>query len=91
MFIVDDKVIVLVNICGIYVVLDKVNVVEFVLFELNVWNSYIYFGLNIVVEGIFIEIIINSIMVINDVIGFCVYVVNFDGILVDFDGKVFYV
>ena len=87
----DDKVIAPVNIRGIYVVLDKANAVESAPSELNAWNSYTYSGLNTVVEGTSTEITINSTTAINDVIGFRVYAVNFDGTLVDPDGKAFYV
>lgn len=58
---------------------------------MNAWNSYTYSGLNTVVEGTSTEITINSTTAINDVIGFRVYAVNFDGTLVDPDGKAFYV
>ncbi len=87
----DDKVTAPVNIRGIYVVLDKANAVESAPSELNAWNSYTYSGLNTVVEGTSTEITINSTTAINDVIGFRVYAVNFDGTLVDPDGKAFYV
>jgi hypothetical protein len=87
----DDKVTAPTNIRGMYVVLDKDNAVESAPSELNAWNSYTYSGLNTVVEGTSTEIIINSTTAINDVIGFRVYAVNFDGTLVDPDGKAFYV
>ena len=87
----DDKVTAPVNIRGIYVVLDKANAIESAPSELNAWNSYTYSGLNTVVEGTSTEITINSTTAINDVIGFRVYAVNFDGTLVDPDGKAFYV
>ena len=79
------------NIRAIYVVLDKANAVESAPSELNAWNSYTYTGLNTVVEGTSTEIIINSTTAINDVIGFRVFAVNYDGTLVDPDGKAFYV
>ena len=86
-----DKVTAPANIRGIYVVLDKDNAVESAPSELNAWNSYTYSGLNTVVEGTSTEVTINSTTAINDVIGFRVYAVNFDGTLVDPDGKAFYV
>ena len=86
-----DKITAPTNIRGMYVVLDKVNAVESAPSELNAWNSYTYSGLNTVVEGTSTEIIINSTSAINDIIGFRVYAVNFDGTLVDPDGKAFYV
>ena len=79
------------NIRAIYVVLDKQNAVESAPSELNAWNSYTYTGLNTVVEGTSTEITIDSEKAIDDIIGFRVYAVNFDGTLVDPDGKAFYV
>lgn len=76
---------------GLYIVLDKDNAIESAPSELNAWNSYSYTGLNTVVEGTEAEIIINSSTAINDIIGFRVYAVNYDGTLVDPDGKAFYV
>ena len=79
------------NVRAIYVTLDKANAVESAPSELNAWNSYSYTGLNTVVEGTSTEITINGDQTINDYIGFRVYAVNFDGTLVDPDGKAFYV
>ncbi len=79
------------NIRGFYVTLDKDNAIDSAPSELNAWNSYSYTGLNTVVEGTEAEIIINSSTAINDIIGFRVYAVNYDGTLVDPDGKAFYV
>lgn len=76
---------------GMYIVLDKDNAIDSAPSELNAWNSYSYTGLNTVVEGTEAEIIINSSTAINDIIGFRVYAVNYDGTLVDPDGKAFYV
>ena len=82
---------------GLYVTLDKDNAIESAPSELNAWKSYSYTGpnglntLNTVVEGTEAEIIINSTTAINDIIGFRVYAVNYDGTLVDPDGKAFYV
>lgn len=79
------------NIRALYVTLDKDNAIDSAPSELNAWNSYSYTGLNTVVEGTEAEIIINSSTAINDIIGFRVFAVNFDGTLVDPDGKAFYV
>ena len=79
------------NIRGLYVTLDKDNAIDSAPSELNAWNSYSYTGLGTVVEGTDTEIIINSSTAINDIIGFRVYAVNYDGTLVDPDGKAFYV
>ena len=79
------------NIRAIYVTLDKANAVESAPSELNAWNSYNYKGLNTVVEGTSTEITIDAATSINDIIGFRVYAVNYDGTLVDPDGKAFYV
>ena len=62
--------------------------------ELNAWEAvYTYDNLNKVVEGTSVDITINSKdnRAINDVIGFRVFAVNYDGTLVDPDGKAFYV
>jgi hypothetical protein len=87
----NDKVVAPTNIRAIYVVLDKQNAVESAPSELNAWNSYTYTGLNTVVEGTSTEITIDSKSAINDIIGFRVFAVNYDGTLVDPDGKAFYV
>lgn len=80
------------NIRGLYVTLDyKANAVESAPSEWNAWNSYSYTGLNTVVEGTTTQITINNATAINDIIGFRVFAVNFDGTLVDPDGKAFYV
>ena len=42
-------------------------------------------------EGTSTEITINGDNIIDDIIGFRVYAVNYDGTLVDPDGKAFYV
>ena len=87
----EDNVVAPTNIRAIYVVLDKQNAVESAPSELNAWNSYTYTGLNTVVEGTSTEITIDSKSAINDIIGFRVFAVNYDGTLVDPDGKAFYV
>jgi len=80
------------NIRALYVTLDyQANAVESAPSEWNAWNSYSYTGLNTVVEGTTTQITINNATAINDVIGFRVYAVNYDGTLVDPDGKAFYV
>ena len=79
------------NIRAFYVVLDKQNAVESTPSELNAWESYEYEGLGVVVEGPEATITIDSEKAINDIIGFRVYAVNYDGTLVDPDGKAFYV
>ena len=79
------------NIRAMYVTLDTQNAVESAPSELNAWNSYTYTNLDKVVEGTSIDITINKATAINDIIGFRVYAVNYDGTLVDPDGKAFYV
>lgn len=77
---------------AIYVTLDyEDNAIDSAPSEWNAWNSYSYTGLGKVVEGTKTEIIINSNSAINDYIGFRVFAVNYDGTLVDPDGKAFYV
>jgi len=87
----DSKVQVPANIRGMYVVLDKDYAYESSPSELNAWEGYTYTGLNTVVEGSSLQITINSDKAINDIIGFRVFAVNYDGTLVDPDGKAFYV
>ena len=87
----DTKVQTPANIRGMYVVLDKANAVESQPSELNAWEGYSYTGLNTVVEGTSLKITIDSDKAINDIIGFRVFAVNYDGTLVDPDGKAFYV
>ena len=83
------------NIRAMYVTLDKEeNAIESVPSEWNAWNSYVYTGLNTVVEGTEVTITINpgaGQTILNDFIGFRVFAVNYDGTLVDPDGKAFYV
>jgi hypothetical protein len=88
----DAKVTAPTNIRGMYVTLDyQANAIDSAPSEWNAWNSYSYTGLGTVVEGTSTEIIINSNQAISDYIGFRVFAVNFDGTLVDPDGKAFYV
>ncbi|MCD8310391.1 MAG: hypothetical protein LUB83_04160, partial [Prevotellaceae bacterium] len=80
------------NIKALYVTLDyEDNAVESAPSEWNAWNSYTYEGLNKVVEGNTITIKVTSAEADGDVIGFRVFAVNYDGTLVDPDGKAFYV
>ena len=77
---------------AIYVTLDKEFAVESTPSEWEAWNTaFSYSGLNQVVEGTSTQITINSANAVNDIIGFRVYAVNYDGTLVDPDGKAFYV
>ena len=77
---------------AIYVTLDnKANAVESAPSEWNAWNSYTYTGLNEVVEATSTTISVDKASAINDYIGFRVYAVNYDGTLVDPDGRAFYV
>ena len=87
----DTKVQTPANIRGMYVVLDKANAIESQPSEWNAWEGYSYTGLNTVVEGTSLKITIDSDKAINDIIGFRVFAVNYDGTLVDPDGKAFYV
>lgn len=86
-----DKVVAPTNIKGLYVTLDKDYAYQSAPSEINAWNSYSYAGLNTVVEGTSTTITVDSKSAINDVIGFRVFAVNYDGTLVDPDGKAFYV
>ena len=80
------------NIRAMYVTLDKKgNANQSGPSEWNAWNGYTYTGLNTVVEGTSTTITIDSEKAINDYIGFRVYAVNYNGTLVDPDGKAFYV
>lgn len=77
---------------AMYVTLDfESNAIDSAPSEWNAWNGYSYTGLNTVVEGTTASIIINNTSAINDIIGFRVFAVNYDGTLVDPDGKAFYV
>ena len=76
---------------GMYIVLDEQNACESASSEISAWRYYSYEGLNNAVEGTKINIKIDAPEAINDIIGFRVYAVNWDGTLVDPDGKAFYV
>ncbi|MCD8310738.1 MAG: apolipoprotein A1/A4/E family protein, partial [Prevotellaceae bacterium] len=80
------------DIRALYVTLDyEDNAVESLPSEWNAWDGYTYEGLNTVVEGNTATIKVTSAEADGDIIGFRVYAVNYDGTLVDPDGKAFYV
>ncbi len=75
-----------------YVTLDKAYAYESAPSEWNAWTSYTYEGLFETVKASEKHPIkITSDKANGDVIGFRVYAVNYDGTLVDPDGKAFYV
>jgi len=75
-----------------YVTLDTKFAVESIPSEINAWNAYQYEGLNTVHKfGEVAKLKINSASATGDIIGFRVYAVNWDGTLIDPDGKAFYV
>lgn len=77
---------------GFYVVLDEKCAVESAPSEINAWKSYNVKGLNTVVSGPSIDLTIpEGVNAEGDYIGFRVFAVNYDGSLVDPDGKAFYV
>ena len=76
---------------GMYVVLDTRNAIESEPSEINAWKGYDIKGINEVVAGTSTKITISGANTINDIIGFRVYAVNYDGTLVDPDGRAFYV
>ena len=60
--------------------------------EINAWKSYGVKGLNTVTSGSSLELTVpEGVNAEGDYIGFRVYAVNYDGSLVDPDGKAFYV
>ena len=80
------------NIRGFYVTLDEACAVESAPSEINAWESYNIKGLNTVTDGSSLELTIpEDVNADGDYIGFRVYAVNYDGSLVDPDGKAFYV
>jgi len=80
------------DIYAYYVTLDKDYAVESIPSEINAWNAYQYEGLNTVYKADEVaKIKINSASAAGDIIGFRVHAVNWDGTLVDPDGKSFYV
>ena len=75
-----------------YVSLDKTHAVESAPSEINAWESYKIQGLNQVVDKASkLNITIPAEAAKGDYIGFRVYAVNYDGTLVDPDGRAFYV
>ena len=79
------------NVRAFYVTLDAVNAVESAPSELVAWQSYNVQGLNQVVHGASQLALTIPAIAEGDYIGFRVYAVNYDGTLVDPDGKAFYV
>lgn len=80
------------NIRGFYVTLDGDCAVESAPSEINAWKSYGVKGLNTVTSESSLELTIpEDVNAEGDYIGFRVYAVNYDGSLVDPDGKAFYV
>ncbi|MBF6628531.1 MAG: cell surface protein, partial [Proteiniphilum sp.] len=75
-----------------YVVLDKDWALESAPSEWNAWSAYSYEGLNQVYAADEVaNLKVVSTSAVNDIVGFRVMVVNYDGTLVDPDGKSFYV
>jgi len=75
-----------------YVTLDKSHAVESAPSEINAWESYKIQGLNQVVDKASkLKITIPAEAAKGDYIGFRVHAVNYDGTLVDPDGRAFYV
>ena len=76
-----------------YVTLDENFAIESTPSELNAWKQYSYTGLNTVVKADeTLDITVKDLNnVKGDVIGFRLFAVNYDGTLVDPDGKAFYV
>ena len=80
------------NIRGFYITLDEDCAVESAPSEINAWKSYGVKGLNTVTSGSSLELTVpEGVNAEGDYIGFRVYAVNYDGSLVDPDGKAFYV
>ena len=79
---------------AIYVVLDQPNAVESIPSEWNAWLTYDYTGINEIVEGTSVDITVSGDELVSkrgDIIGFRVYAINWDGTLVDPDGRAFYI
>jgi len=75
-----------------YITIDKDWAVESSPSEINAWTSYNYEGLEKVYDADeTASLKITSSSANGDIIGFRVFVVNYDGTLVDPDGKSFYV
>jgi hypothetical protein len=82
------------NVYGYYVTLDKDYAIESIPSELNAWNAYesSIEGLNTLYKADEVaKLKINAAAAAGDIIGFRVVAVNWDGTLVDPDGKAFYV
>ena len=80
------------NVRGFYITLDEGCAVESAPSEINAWKSYGVKGLNTVTSGSSLELTVpEGVNAEGDYIGFRVYAVNYDGSLVDPDGKAFYV
>ena len=80
------------NVRGFYMTLDSDGAVESAPSEINAWKSYGVKGLNTVTSGSSLELTVpEGVNAEGDYIGFRVYAVNYDGSLVDPDGKAFYV
>ena len=75
-----------------YVVLDKYAAVESAPSEYQSWSKYTYTGLNTITPATDpLKVTIEDEAAIGDIIGFRVIAVNYDGSLVDLDGRSFYV
>ena len=75
-----------------YVVLDKDFAFESAPSEWNAWKEYSIEGINTIVKSTDdLKITIKSAAANGDYIGFRLYAVNYDGTLVDPDGRAFYV
>ncbi len=83
------------GIYGFYVVYDAYRAVESAPSEIKAWDSFLegdgISGLNTITTDKKIELTINNKNADGDILGFRVYAVNYDGSLVDPDGKAFYV
>ena len=78
---------------GFYVVYDERRAVESAPSEINAWNSYVenIDGLNTITTSKSLTLKINDAKAEGDILGFRVYAINQNGVLVDPDGKAFYV
>ena len=75
-----------------YVTLDLGNAVESAPSEFNAWKSYKIGGLNTMTKADeSLDLVFDDPTLVGDYIGFRVYAVNYDGTLVDPDGRAFYV
>ena len=80
------------SIRAFYVTLDEQCAAESQPSEINAWKSYNIKGINTVTSESSIELTIpTDVNADGDYIGFRVYAVNYDGSLVDPDGRAFYV